>query len=361
MEKCNVFAECVCDGFLVMKLDLRVELERRLAEVARVIVPLKERIGSLHVSTSLAYQENGVTKYCNLPVLVTENEQERIVRLLFPNGLNITIWTDGAEKAINGLEYHVDKRTEVLTEVVTEVSQLPMAANRIHIFMETKNFVSSPAGMNSEANLFAVSEQVNQIQDWNIPVDFVLVLPTGMKYYLEAIALYDKKSVLEISARCPDSFLSFVKNDIIVLQVQRNGEELSVSFQNRDEVHRDLLLLYENNDNVIDGNDKDLSDMSSIHIGNWKRFEEEIRRGYYPVVYLKSLTSERYCPVSYQYAISPDNSTFSLVMEISYYKEVDGMMELWIENRTFVDNFYRYEGNGMPEIKKVVLGAIVAG
>mgnify|MGYP000105454834 FL=1 len=56
MEKCNVFAECVCDGFLVMKLDLRVELERRLAEVARVIVPLKERIGGLHVSTSLAYQ-----------------------------------------------------------------------------------------------------------------------------------------------------------------------------------------------------------------------------------------------------------------------------------------------------------------
>ena len=162
-----------------------------------------------------------------------------------------------------------------------------MAANRIHIFMETKNFVSSPAGMNSEANLFAVSEQVNQIKDWNMPVDFVLVLPTGMKYYLEAIALYDKKSVLEISARCPDSFLSFVKNDIIVLQVQRDGEELLVSFQNRDEVHRDLLLLYENNDNVIDGNDKDLSDMSSIHIGNWERFEEEIRRGYYPVVYLK--------------------------------------------------------------------------
>lgn len=361
MKRCDVFAECGCDQHLVLNLDLRVELEKRLAEVACVVVPLKEGVGMLHVSTSLAYQENGVTKYCNLPVCVTEDEQERIVRLLFPAGLNVTIWRDGTEKVIHGLEYHVDKRTEVLTEVVTEVNQLPVAANRIHIFMETKNFVSSPAGMNSEANLVAVLEQVNQIQDWNMPVDFVLVLPTGMKYYLEAMTLYDKNGVLEISARCPDSFLSFVKNDVIVLQVQRKGEELSVSFQNRDEVHRNLLLLYENNDNVIDGNDKDLSDMSSIHIGNWMRFEEEIRRGYYPVVYLKSFASERYYPVSYQYSISPDNSTLSLVMEISYYKEVDGMMELWIENRTFVDNLYRYGGNGIPEIKKVVLGAVVAG
>lgn len=361
MKKCDVFTECVCAQHVVMKLDLRVESEKRVAEVARAIVPLKEAIGCLHVSTSLAFQENGVTKYCNLPVVVTENEQERIVKLLFPADLCVTIWMNGAEQVINGLEYHVDKRTEVVTEVVTEITRVPVVADRIHIFLETKNFASSPEGMNSAANLQAVLEQVKGISDWNLSVDFVLVLPTGMKYYLETMALYDKKSVVEISARCPDSFLSFVKNDIIVLQLQKSAGEWLVGFQNRDEVHRDLLLLYENNDNVIDDKDKDVSDKSVIHHGNWTRFEEEVRRGYYPVVYLKSLTSERYYPASYQYSISPETSVLSLTMEISYYKEIEGVMELWIERRRFENGLYQYVGNGSPEVKRVVLGTVING
>lgn len=361
MKKCDVFSDCICDRHLVMNLDLRVDLENRLAEVSRVVVPLKERIGGLSVSVNLAYQENGVSKYCNLPVYVTEDEQERVIKVSFPADLRVTIWTDGVEKAIHGLEYHVDKRTEVVTEVVTDVNQVPTAANRIHIYLETKNFVSNPAGMNSEANILAVMEQVQDIRDWNMPVDFVLVLPNGMKYYLETTALYDKKSIVEISGRCPDSFLTFVKNDVIVLQVRRNGEDLSVSFQNQDEVRRDLLLLYENNDNVIDGQDRDVSDRSVIHAENWERFKQEIKRGYYPVVYLKSLNSGSYCPVSYQYTLSSEKSVLSLVMEISYYKEVDGVMELWLERRVFEDDLYRYAGDGKPEIKRVVLGTVVNG
>lgn len=289
---------------------------------------------------------------------MTENEQERIVKLLFPVGLCVTIWSDGAEKVIHGLEYHVDKRTEAVTEVVTEVHSMPVAANRIHIFLETKNFSSGSGGMNSEANLLSVQEQVKNIRNWDMPVDFVLTLSNGMKHYIETVALYDQKGTVEISGCCPDSFFSLVKHDIIVLQIRRNGTEVSVWFQNRDKVHRNLLLLYENNDCVIDGNDKDVTDQAIIHRGNWDKFEEEIRRGYYPVVYLKSPTSERYYPVSYQYTISPDNSVFSLVMEISYYKETNGVMELWIEKRTFMNNFYQYAGNGRPEIKKVVLGTV---
>lgn len=361
MKKCDVFSDCMCDRHLVMSLDLRVDLENRLAEVSRVVVPLKERIGGLSVSVNLAYQENGVSKYCNLPVYVTEDEQERVIKVSFPADLRVTIWTDGVEKAIHGLEYHVDKRTEVVTEVVTDVNQVPTAANRIHIYLETKNFVSNPAGMNSEANVLAVMEQVQDIRDWNMPVDFVLVLPNGMKYYLETTALYDKKSIVEISGRCPDSFLTFVKNDVIVLQVRRNGEDLSVSFQNQDEVRRDLLLLYENNDNVIDGQDRDVSDRSVIHAENWERFKQEIKRGYYPVVYLKSLNSGSYCPVSYQYTLSSEKSVLSLIMEISYYKEVNGVMELWLERRVFEDDLYRYAGDGKPEIKRVVLGTVVNG
>lgn len=74
MKKCDVFSDCMCDRHLVMSLDLRVDLENRLAEVSRVVVPLKERIGGVSVSVNLAYQENGVSKYCNLPVYVTEDE-----------------------------------------------------------------------------------------------------------------------------------------------------------------------------------------------------------------------------------------------------------------------------------------------
>ena len=70
MKKCHVFEACTCDQHLVMNLDLRVELENRVAEVSRVVVPLKEQIGCLQVSVSLAYREDGVTKYCNLPVCV---------------------------------------------------------------------------------------------------------------------------------------------------------------------------------------------------------------------------------------------------------------------------------------------------
>ena len=39
MKKCDVFTECVCAQHVVMKLDLRVESEKRVAEVARAIVP----------------------------------------------------------------------------------------------------------------------------------------------------------------------------------------------------------------------------------------------------------------------------------------------------------------------------------
>ena len=159
MEKCNVFAECVRDGFLVMELDLRVELERRLAEVARVIVPLKERIGGLHVSTSLAYQENGVTKYCNLPMLVTENEQERIVRLLFPVDFSVTIWSDGVEKAISGLEYHVDKRTEMVTEVSSDLNLFQSVHGRIQLSFNVKD-ITEEDGLNSEAILSSLIAQV---------------------------------------------------------------------------------------------------------------------------------------------------------------------------------------------------------
>lgn len=166
MKKCDVFSDCMCDRHLVMNLDLRVDLENRLAEVSRVVVPLKERIGGLSVSVNLTYQENGVSKYCNLPVYVTEDEQERVIKVSFPADLRVTIWTDGVEKAIHGLEYHVNKHTEVVTEVVTDVNTFQPTPGRIQLSILVKD-ITEEQGLNSDTILSSLTAQAQRIRDWN--------------------------------------------------------------------------------------------------------------------------------------------------------------------------------------------------
>lgn len=362
MEKCNVFAECVRDGFLVMELDLRVELERRLAEVARVIVPLKERIGGLHVSTSLAYQENGVTKYCNLPMLVTENEQERIVRLLFPVDFSVTIWSDGVEKAISGLEYHVDKRTEMVTEVSSDLNLFQSVHGRIQLSFNVKD-ITEEDGLNSEAILSSLIAQVQQVRNWNQPIDLVLIQKTSylMVEVVEVQRQYTgSQLILTLRVRRPDNFISKIGGEIIELSIHVGNEGVDVEFSEKPAFIPNLIFLYEDGNGIISLLDRD---QNWTLLENWERFASELDAKQQPAVYLRSPNSGGYCPAVYQVFRNGEGAVERFLMEISYYREVDGHLELWTEQRDFdglpmTGATYAVGQEGALKIRKVVLGTI---
>lgn len=147
--------------------------------------------------------------------------------------------------------------------------------------------------------------------------------------------------------------------DVMNLDIRIDEADVTVSFNNGHEQDPNLIFLCENNDRVISGSE-------NAHIpatNDWNRFANEIKWGHHPAVFLCSAASERYYPVAYQFNRSADGTAVAGgVMEISYYREVDGQMELWIERRTFTGapfGGWQYSGgNPRPVILKVRLGTI---
>lgn len=363
MKKCHVFEACTCDQHLVMNLDLRVELENRVAEVSRVVVPLKEQIGCLQVSVSLAYRENGVTKYCNLPVCVTENEQERIVKLLFPADLCVTIWSDGAEKVIHGLEYHVDKRTEVVTEVVTDLNTFQPVPGRIQLSFNAKD-ITAEEGLNSEAILNSLTAQAQQVRDWNQPIDLIIVQLKTDFLSVEIIEVRRQyvgaQLTLTIRARRPDNLIPKIGKEIMELSILVNNDEVAVMFTEKPAFIPNLIFLYEDGNGLISNLDRD---GSWTLARNWDWFAYELNAEQQPAVYLRSQNSGGYCPATYQIFRNEANVINRVLMEISYYREVDGHLELWTEQRNFdgvpSSGANYFDGQGDPlKIRKVVLGTI---
>lgn len=365
MKKCDVFSDCMCDRHLVMNLDLRVDLENRLAEVSRVVVPLKERIGGLSVSVNLAYQENGVSKYCNLPVYVTEDELERVIKVSFPADLRVTIWTDGVEKAIHGLEYHVDKRTEVVTEVVADVNTFQPTLGRIQLSFLVKD-ITEEDGLNSDAILSSLTAQAQQVRDWNQPIDLVLEQKPGKSYLMAEILEVQRQYVasqlkLTIRARRPNNLIPTIGTEIMELSITVGNEGvLEVGFLEKSAFLPNLIFLYEDANGLISNFDQDGSWTAPV---NWEWFASGLQAEQYPAVYLRSPNSGGYCPVNYQVFRDEANVVNGVLMEISYYREVDGHLELWTEQRNFdglprISSSYA-DGQGEPlKIRKVILGTI---
>lgn len=364
MKKCDVFAECVCVQHVVMKLDLRVKPENRVAEVARTVVPLKEGIGCLHVSTSLAYQENGVTKYCNLPVVVTENEQERIVKLLFPADLSVTIWTEGAEKVINGLEYHVDKRTETVTEAVNDPKTFQPAPGRIQLSFNVKDMTEKD-GLNSDAILNSLVAQARQVHDWNQPIDLVLIEMPGKSFLMAEVMEVRRQYVasqlkLTIRVRRPNNLIPKIGQEIMELLISVGSDGVEVVFSEETAFIPNLIFLYEDGNGIISLLD---SDEGGTSLMNWEWFSSVLKAKQHPAVYLCSPNSGSYCPVTYQVFRNEQNVINRVFMEISYYREVDGHLELWTEQRDFdglpaTGATYAGSEEETLKIRKVVLGAI---
>lgn len=365
MKKCDIFSDCMCDRHLVMNLDLRVDLENRLAEVSRVVVPLKERIGGLSVSVNLTYQENGVSKYCNLPVYVTEDEQERVIKVSFPADLRVTIWTDGVEKAIHGLEYHVNKHTEVVTEVVTDVNTFQPTPGRIQLSILVKD-ITEEQGLNSDTILSSLTAQAQRIRDWNQPIDLVLEQKPGRSYLMAEILEVQRQYVasqlkLTIRARRPNNLIPTIGTEIMELSITVGNEGvLEVGFLEKSAFLPNLIFLYEDDNGLISNLDQDGSWTAPV---NWEWFASELQAEQYPAVYLRSPNSGGYCPVNYQVFRDEANVVNGVLMEISYYREVDGHLELWTEQRNFdglpiISSSYA-GGQGEPlKIRKVILGTI---
>lgn len=362
--KCNTMTECQGDKHLVFNIDLRVNPAERVAEVARTVVPLKERVGARHVSFNLAYGEGGATKYCNLPVYVTEDAAERVIRLLFPPDFCLTVWDGTVEVVVFGLEYHVDKRTEVVTEVMNSSTAIRPAAGRIQLRVNLSDMTPEDE-MNSPVILDSIIDQVRNVHNWNLPIDLILVDSSMVDYITDILEINRHYSSLSknfmIKARRPENLFSKFEHEIINLVINIDETDIAVYFNNAHVKDPNLIFLYENNDIVISGSDNAHTPVTN----GWNRFANEIKWGHYPAVFLCSPTSERYYPVAYQFNRSADGTVVAGgVMEISYYKEVDGQMELWIERRIFqgepsAGNTYTPGASGMgPVILKVQLGPI---
>lgn len=110
-----------------------------------------------------------------------------------------------------------------------------------------------------------------------------------------------------------------------------------------EDVPVEAIYLTENGDYQVDTSDK-----------NWFKLRDELNKGNRPLLSLKTPESGVYCPVTYEFTpVTPATTPVSYQgkMEISYLKETDGVMEMWVETRIFT-NFYGAGVYDYPHIKK---------
>lgn len=363
MDNC-IKKHCTCEETVILDIDLRTTVEVRVAKVAKEILPLNDKIGEYHISADLAYPENGMTKRMNLPVYTTETTDERILHVFFPAGVYVNVFNEKQEVRINCLEYRVDKKTEVVTEVTSQIST--GNTERIQLFINIEDFTVEE-GINTKIVLDSLTQQVKGIVDWEKPIDLIFVDRSGKLHFQNIIfqereLKADSKSItIKAEREEYGNLVSLFKEGIIELaiwnEVTDGGADIGAYFESRRKVNRDIIYLYENNDNFITAPDHDSYGWANSK--NWNYFSEELNKGHFPVVYLWSPTSEKYCPATYKFTEN------ELILEVSYLKEIDGLFQLWIERRYFIGGkpgigtIYRNASDSDatgPEIIKIPLG-----
>lgn len=163
--KCDFFQECETAKNLVIDIDLRVDKQVRIADIAKRLLPLNDKIGEVHISANLAYNEQGQSKHTNLPAYAIETDEERIFCILFPTETYATIWQNPGYRSINLLEYHIDKHTEV----ITEVSDAANTNNQVIYGFPIEGGTEMGEQANVDATLLLPLTQLLQAIDNNIP------------------------------------------------------------------------------------------------------------------------------------------------------------------------------------------------
>lgn len=371
--KCNTITECQGDKHLILDLDLRVEQLLRTIKVEREIVPCKEKTGELHLSVNLAYSENNQLKHINLPAYMKETEQERTLCVIFPPNLRISIWKDGADTAINRLEYHIDRRTEAVTEIsgIAETEAGDSGFNHLNIDLGLMNNTDK---LNTQALKEDILTQIRKITVPSLPLIIRLVLPNQPEYYCFPQGV--KLTVLEnvLNAYEIDLFINnpaisdYLNGDTVKLTIYNvlsTPAQSTVTFSGTSYVQKRSFVLYDNNDGYI-SNDSDLSLKENAHADFWDDLYNELKRGKSPVIYLKSKESKAYCPATYNFTERAEQpGIFNGFIEISYTQTDDnGNKYLCIENRNFRTTGFGGDGSmydtdevtGMVPIKKFPLG-----
>lgn len=117
----------------------------------------------------------------------------------------------------------------------------------------------------------------------------------------------------------------------ILINVKRRTVRVEVTVY-QDEDPKPVLYLYENSDGLISVGDR------HYNTALWNEVYTELEKGKYPALFLRTPDSGQYCPVTYEIAKdgAPD-FVYKGSMQISYFKEINGKPELWVETRNFED------------------------
>lgn len=120
--------------------------------------------------------------------------------------------------------------------------------------------------------------------------------------------------------------------EALCLTVQIRTSNNSVKLMYGSYIDKNMLenvYLTEDENGILNSRDK-----------NWNQLYNELKKNNHPQVSLKTPSSGMYCPASYDFTVNDAAAAIPLysgTMVISYVKETDGVQELWVETRTFLD------------------------
>lgn len=317
---------------LVLNIDLREEPEVRIREISPFLTSLKEAIGTLHVSVSLAYAENNQSKYINLPAFITETTEERILSVFFPDNVSVTIWKESAETDIDFLEYHIDKRTSIVTENsgINEYRYKPKESD-FNIITIDLDLATPEDGIQSEALENSIYNQFKTLSSLEKPFIFKVVLGDTKEY---CYCRYIENNTYSIEIR-NQAIISFLKGSRLRFRYYQNkGEWIIRIYEDGYSLGRETIFLCENGDGLIFSPDNDMSHTYGIPGSMWEEFHKALSEKRFPAVFLKTPSSDLFCPVEYLFHKSTtDPEQPQGAMRISYVKG----NEFWVETRHFND------------------------
>ena len=309
---------------LAFDVDLRIAQEVRLAEIGRILTECKDELGKRHLSANVAYLEGGKVKRTNTGCYVREDNEALYVCLLFAGGVTVNVLDNGVEVAVNVLEYRIDKYTEAVTEITRLDDENAYKGN---VILFDFGLIDSEQGMETPALTESVLVQLRQIKDWNAPIMGKFKIRPNLEYNIMASGVWFlARNEVNIwfslpftsSLRFPDGYNLLVEygNDEVYLSEVLEGADFRV------------LFLTDSGDNQVDVTDNNL-----CLKGDWFRFNEMMKRGCYPGVYLKTSNNGGYYPAHYNFERVGD--AFRGKIGCLYVKDVDGVKKLVSDELVF--------------------------
>lgn len=223
-----------------------------------------------------------------------------------------------------------------------------------NFFVLNKSELTSSDWEKNEAIKETLKSQLRTFTDLNRPL-CVIVNAYDMKYYPEIICLrnlfVDKDNYTIIfKVKWPKEFQYEIGCDQSQFSVGVGNFETITNITNEFLPELHTLFLYDNSNYIIDASDFDPDNQLAKSI-NWQKWNDLLKAGIMPVVYLRSDLSEHYCLAEYKYFFNEVSQEYDTDVEIAYRKVVDGQLQLWIERRYFkgsIMNGY-YDGENFEE------------